>query len=220
MKWISSLDEILYEVASWLLFFPLTLYRAVVRPLVMMEYADEQLLLPQEDQYSAALSPPLFLALSLLLSHSFSMALGQSDAIIADTRGLAGLVNDQASELALRIVVFAGFSLFAATRLVRVRGLPIDRKSLQTPFYAQCYPTAIFALFMGIGISLMIIPGTATITAGAVIAVASIVNYFVIQMRWFRKNLGIGYLRSFGHVVIFLIESITLLVIVCILLSR
>ena len=26
MKWLSSLDEFLYEVMSWLPFFPLTLY--------------------------------------------------------------------------------------------------------------------------------------------------------------------------------------------------
>lgn len=220
MKWISSLDEILYEVMSWLLFFPLTLWRVVAHPLEMMGYADEQLLLPQEDQYSAALSPPLFLALSLLLAHAFSMALGQPDTIVADKQGLAGLVNDQTAELALRVVVFAGFSLFAATRLVRARGLPVDRKSLQTPFYAQCYPTAIFALFLGVATSLMLIPRAVPLTAGIIIAVISIVNYFIVQTRWFSQSLGIGYLRSFANVVIVMLESMALLFVVAFLFSR
>lgn len=220
MKWISSLDEILYEVMSWLLFFPLTLWQAVAHPLAMMDYADEQLLLPQEDQYSAALSPPLFLALSLLLAHSFSMALGQSDTIVANTRGLSRFVNDQTSELALRVVVFAGFSLFAATRLVRARGLPVDRKSLRNPFYAQCYPTAIFALFLGLATSLMIIPNPMTMVIGAAMAMASIVNYIVVQVRWFCHNLKIGRTKAFGYVLIVLVESITLLIIVGFLFTR
>lgn len=29
MKWLNSLDELLYEVMSWLVFFPLTLWRAL-----------------------------------------------------------------------------------------------------------------------------------------------------------------------------------------------
>lgn len=43
MKWLSSLDELLYEVISWLVFYPLTLWRTCTRPLGMMDYADAQL---------------------------------------------------------------------------------------------------------------------------------------------------------------------------------
>jgi hypothetical protein len=88
MKWINSLDEILYEVMSWLVFFPLTLWRSVTRPLGMMNYADDQLTLSDSEQYAAALSPPLFLALSLLTAHGFSLALEQVDKIVADRNGL------------------------------------------------------------------------------------------------------------------------------------
>ena len=68
MKWINSLDELLYEVMSWLLFFPLTLWRSIVHPFAMMDYADDQLALPDDQQYGAALSPPLFLAIALLMA--------------------------------------------------------------------------------------------------------------------------------------------------------
>ena len=36
MKIIESLDEALYTVMGWLVFYPLTLWRALVRPLAMM----------------------------------------------------------------------------------------------------------------------------------------------------------------------------------------
>ena len=41
MKLIESLDEALYSVMSWLLFYPLTLWRTIVQPLNMMAYADQ-----------------------------------------------------------------------------------------------------------------------------------------------------------------------------------
>ena len=37
MKWLNSLDELLYEVMSWVVFFPLTLWQALFRPIRTME---------------------------------------------------------------------------------------------------------------------------------------------------------------------------------------
>ena len=37
---LQSLDELLYEVMSWLVFYPITLWRTLVRPLKMMDYSD------------------------------------------------------------------------------------------------------------------------------------------------------------------------------------
>lgn len=68
--------------------------------------------------------------------------------------GLADRVDDDASALVPRMVVFAGFPLFAAVRLVRRQGLPLDRNSLRLPFYAQCHPIALFALDLNIGFSI------------------------------------------------------------------
>ncbi len=54
MKWLNSLDEHLFEVVSWLVFLPLTLLRTLVRLMAMMDYADEQLAQPDDEQYAAA----------------------------------------------------------------------------------------------------------------------------------------------------------------------
>ena len=77
MKWLNSLDESLYEVMSWILFFQLTLLRTIVRPLRTMDEAVAQAALPTEDQYAALISPPLYLALALLLAHGVATALGR-----------------------------------------------------------------------------------------------------------------------------------------------
>lgn len=220
MKWLSSLDELLYEVMSWLLFFPITLWRSAFRPLDIMSQIEGEAALPEGKQYAAVLSPPLFLALSLLVAHSTSTALGQTDGIIANHHGLADLVNDNASALVLRVIIFAAFPLFLAARLVRRGGVKLDRATLRQPFYEQCYPAAIFALGFSIGTSLGVDEQPTVSTAGHWLAALSIVNFWVVETRWFRKVLGGGYLRAAGNVFIGMLEGSAFLVFVAFLFTR
>jgi hypothetical protein len=220
MKWISSLDELLYEVMSWLLFFPLTLWRTLTRPLGMMDYADSQLALPDDEQYGAALSPPLFLALALLIAHGVSAALGQADAIVADRHGLAGLVDDDASALVLRLVVFASFPLLASARLLRRLRVPFDRTSLRLPFYAQCYPVALFALGFSVGLTLVSVGPHPAAVGGAVLICASFLYYAVVETRWFAARLATGLLRGCGAMLLTLIEAFALMLFVGFLFTR
>lgn len=143
MKWLNSLDELLYEVISWLIFYPLTLGRILLRPIATMKYADRQLELSQDQQYSAALSPPLFLALTLLIAHLAGTALGETDRLVADHRGLASMITDDSSALVFRLLIFSVFPLLMSLHFVWRRRMQLNRETLRLPFYAQCYPAAI-----------------------------------------------------------------------------
>jgi hypothetical protein len=220
MKWLNSLDELLYEVMSWLLFFPLTLRRAIFAPIGIMEDIVREAALPEDEQYAAIVSPPLFLALALLLTHAVATAMGQTDTIIANHHGLAGLVNDNASALVLRMVVFAAFPLFLAARLVRRRRLRLDRSTLQQPFYAQCYPAAVFALGTGIGTSLALYDHPMARIVGQLLAGLSILNFWLVESRWFARVLGIGVLRASGHVLIGMLEGAVFLFCIGFLFTR
>lgn len=220
MKWLNSLDELLYEVMSWLLFFPLTLWRAVITPLKVMGLIEREVALPEDQQYATILSPPLFLALALLLAHTVATALGQTDAIIASHHGLAGLVDDNASALVLRMVVFAAFPLFLAARLVRGRGIALDRSSLRRPFYEQCFPAAVFALGVSIGTSLAIVANSTTHAVGQSLIVLSIVNFWVVETRWFARARVGGYARAAGSVLLGMLEGALFLLVVGFLFSR
>jgi hypothetical protein len=211
MKWINSLDELLYEVTSWLLFFPLTLWRAIVRPLAMMDYAERQLALPQDEQYGGALSPPLFLALALLLAHGLTIALGQSDDIVANHHGLANAIDDDASALVLRLIIFGAFPILAAARLVRRQHLPLDRAHLRFPFYAQCYPATILALSLGAGTDLALMASFSAKMSGGFLILAGLLHYVVVQTRWFAGKLGTGHVRGLGAVILVLLEGLCLL---------
>ncbi|MCI4592216.1 hypothetical protein MOK15_19230 [Sphingobium sp. BYY-5] len=47
--------------------------------------------------------------------------------------------------------------------------LPLGRASLRLPFYAQCYPVAVFALGLSLGVSLMTLHAPSVVIAGRVL---------------------------------------------------
>lgn len=214
MKWLNSLDELLFEVMSWLIFFPLTLWRTLVQPMRMMAYADEQLALPEDDQYAAAVSPPLFLALSLLVAHGAATALGQTDKIIDNQHGLAALVDDQTSALLLRLVLFAIFPLLMSLRLLRRRKIPITRGTLRLPFYGQCYPAAAFALMLSLGTTLASLPYRYAGGAGISLVALSHLYFLVVETRWFMIQLSIGPVRAAGSALLALVQGYALFLLV------
>jgi hypothetical protein len=220
MKWLSSLDEFLYEVVSWLAFYPLTLWRAISRPLTMMEYAEAQLSLPPEEQFLGAISPPLFLVVTLLVAHGIDMALGNSDPIVANKHGLAALIPDDASAIFFRALVFAAFPLAMAARCLRRLGGPFDREQLKGPFYAQCYPTAAFALALSFGGTLADHTSFHQQIAGGTIIAAAIVCYLATETSWFAAKLGRGLWGGFLAATLSFGEGFVLLVLAAFLVAR
>jgi hypothetical protein len=190
MKWLNSFGDLLYEVMSWLIFYPITLWRTVTRPLETMRYSDQELHDSEDEQFTDTLNPPLFLILSLLLTQAIDVALGGgTNPIVAQKTGLAGFISDDTTLLALRLILFSMFPLMMATRFLRAKRIKLTRQRLKGPFYAQCYACAPFALFLGIGISLghTTIPGAHVL--GPLLAVAALVAYLVAETLWFSNHL-------------------------------
>lgn len=133
MKLLKSLEELLYELVSWLLFYPLTMWRSVTRPLSMMRYADLELADRQEDQYDDTLSPPLFLLITLLLSQGLSTAFPSS----YDTTVAAKELGSVSNLLIARGVLFGIYPLCMAVTLLRRKSVRITRSSLRPPFSAS-----------------------------------------------------------------------------------
>lgn len=193
MKWLNSIGDLLYEVMSWLVFFPITLWRTIRHPLETMGYADQELRDSEGEQFTDTLNPPLFLVLSLFLTQAAGLALGGgTNPIVARKAGLAALVSDDATLLVLRLILFSLFPLMMATRFLRARHVGLTRQRLKAPFYAQCYACAPFALFLGIGLALAHIPASAVQWIGVVLASGSVVGYLTAETIWFAHHLQIG----------------------------
>lgn len=205
---LKSFDDLLYELMSWLVFYPLTLWRALQHPWGMMDYASRELSEGEHHQYTDTLSPPLFLLVTLLLSHALELALVGESALVTSHHGLASMIDDDTSLLMLRLVIFGVFPMILAVRLVRLDKRKLTRESLRRPFYAQCYPAGVFALIEGVG-SLCTQLGRDWLSAvGVILMLTGLVWYAVLQARWFSRALKISLFRGLVHASVGLVVGV------------
>lgn len=196
---LKSLDELLYEVMSWLVFFPITLWRIIRHPLDMMNYSDVEQQDAESDQYTDTLSPPLFLLLALIISHALEIALVGENGLITSKHGLASLISNDTNLIALRIVLFSLFPLAMSARLVRGLRLRLDRDTLKAPFYSQCYAAALFALGTGLATLLISQHERNILLAGLALQIVVLAWYGILQTLWFSRHLRVGKLRGFAQ---------------------
>jgi len=139
---IRSLEELLYEVMGWLVFYPRTLWRILLRPAAMIRYSATEQGDKPADRYADALSPPLMLLITVLFTHFIALAMG--DDTLA--KGPAALVKSVQNLLIVRALIVAILPLMFTVISMRRRGLEIDRTTMREPFYSQCFLAVPFVL--------------------------------------------------------------------------
>lgn len=188
---IRSLEEFLYEVMTWLVFYPRTFLRTALCPVEVLEYSRAELRKPEDEQYQDTLSAPLFLMLSLVISHLIELAVR-----LHPFQGVGGLserlfASDQ-NLIIVRSLMFAVFPLMFALEQVKNAGAPLTRKTLRGPFFGECYPASVFCLLVGVG-------GTVTqaferyAPIGVALMVSVTLWYLGLQIVWLKRfNAGWG----------------------------
>ncbi len=204
---LKSLDELLYELMSWFLFFPITLWRLLTRPLAMMRYAEDQLALENGQQFRSTLTPPVMLILTIAAIECVGLAVQGTNAIVASRHGLARLINDDTSLLLLRLALFGSFALVLAARKVQRSDVDLDRDTLKPAFYAQCYAIAPFALLLSVGTTAASQPYPAAHIGAGIAIAAAFLFYLIVEVRWFRRELAQSILRSVADAMIGLVAS-------------
>jgi hypothetical protein len=196
LRIIRSLEELLYEVMTWLVFYPRTMWRIVATPGRMMRYSDAEQADAPDKQYTDTLSPPLFLMLTVLIGHGIGLGLGTKRPE-ATTELAKALLESEQNKLIAGSLLFSLFALVSATTAVARRGLTLDRSTLRGPFYSQCYLTAPFALAMSVASMLATPPARGTGLAAAAVALVGVVWYLWVETAWFRLELDLGGGRAF-----------------------
>ena len=148
LKIIRSIEELLYEAMTWILFYPRTLWRCLIHPDWIIAYTDKELGETPGEQFTDMISPPLFLIISIIIAHGIGLALG-ARLQASDSESLRAITGNVENLLAFRALFFAIFPLAMAAGLLHTRGQPIDRDTLRSPFYLQCYLAAPFAIMVG-----------------------------------------------------------------------
>jgi len=133
LKILRSFEEFIFEATTWLLFYPLTLWRIVRGPLAAMDYSDREQADPEDKRYDDAISPPLVLLATIVIANFVSVAVH-----IPPPEGASDLTKALAASperLALfRSLVFSLIPLVAALTLLRRLGHKVSRHSLRPPF--------------------------------------------------------------------------------------
>lgn len=183
MKILQSVEELLYEVMSWLLFYPRTLLMTLRHPLRTMHYSDAEQRDKPEKQYLETLSPPLFLVLSILLAHGLEMIFGVG--VTNEANPVSRFItSSEQNLLAFRALMFSLHPLVFAWAYLKLSGHKVDRDSLRPPFFAQCYLSGATSILISIGTLGVNDPAIWTTLSGVAIVVITTAWYVAIQRLW------------------------------------
>jgi hypothetical protein len=195
IKLLQSLDELLFEVVSWLLFYPLTLWKVIRAPLRMMETAGLELTEAAQRQFDDTIPPPLFLALTMLLIHIVEVAILGKSYLATVNPQMGRLIGSDTNLTIFRIIMISLLPLTAAIKLARAQGKHLDRAAIKVPFYSQCYPASLFAIMLGLGFAAARLDLSFTNPGFLAVMAVAFVWLLLIEAHWFSSQLG----HSFMH---------------------
>lgn len=195
MKILRSLEELVFEVMSWLVFYPLAFFRTLLTPLRMLDHAHAELRKPEEQQFDDALSPPLFLILSLLIFHLIRLAVApMAPTPLLDTPVKA--LRSHENAVIFQSVLYGVFPLLFSIERTLTARQPMTRKTLRDHVYPECFPAAVYALV--VGLALMVLSGWPALRPHATLLFVGISTWYVAtETRWRRRN-GYGSARAFA----------------------
>ena len=158
MRILRSLEEFLYELVGWLVFYPRTFLRIIRHPDAIARYTQLELEQPPERQFNETISPVLMLILSVVLAHALEM-LARIPMADMSTPLAQLLLGSEQALLLTRCVVFCGYALIAALSILRQQRKAITRETLRTPFSIQSFLVAPFVVLLSAGILLLRMDG-------------------------------------------------------------
>jgi hypothetical protein len=195
MRILQSLEEFLYEVMSWLVFYPRALWRTVRHPVAVAIYTVRQLRQDKDRQFTEMIGPPLMLILTIVVAHVIELSTPSGMARTDSALGKQLFATEQGI-IVTRSIIYCLFALFGAMGMLRRQRTPINRDTLRQPFYIHCYLLAPFALGLAIATAIVTNAHGAWILPGLLVALLSCVWYGCAQTAIYAKILKTSLLRA------------------------
>ena len=195
MRILRSLEEFLYELVGWLVFYPRTLWRIMRNPPSAARYALRELAKPPENQFSGSISPVLMLILSVVLAHAIELVSGQEMPKIANPVGQRLLGTEQGL-LITRSVVFSGYALLAALVTLRRQHQLVTRDTLRAPFAVQAFLISPLVVMLAIATMLVRLDAPSDQVAGVFLFVLALVWYVWARISTYHALTDAGWLLS------------------------
>lgn len=194
---LRSLEEFLYELMTWIVFYPRTMLRIVARPVAVSRYAQLQLSQEPQLQYTEMMTPVLMLIASVIIPFGISFVINASP--VKDMPHWMRLLEAEPERrLIFSSIVYSLYALAGAMLILSRRRTRIDREVLRGPFHVYAYLTSPLALAFGIaGIFLSVAPDIDAMTHIAIGIYASGALWYIwAQTRVLADQLEIGAVRA------------------------
>jgi hypothetical protein len=178
-------EQGIYDVMMWILFYPLTLVRVLFAPRSTLAYVRSQQSLDIKDAFATAMRPALFLFITICITSFISpidnTQIGQYE------RSEIGklLLESFAPYLVFNTVIYSLLPLTGAVLVDLLTPGTVTRSSLRLPFEQQCYIASPFALLL-VGL-LFLLKGQNPIVEGLLV-LALLVWFLLAQYFFFRDN--------------------------------
>jgi len=199
IRLLRSLEEFLYELVGWLVFYPRTFLRIIVRPAQMALYTQEELRKPLEARFQATISPVLMLILTVALAHAMALA---SRAAVPTLQSPVGriLFGSEEGIMLTRSAIFCVYALGAALGTLRQQKIPVTRETLSEPFSIQAFLACPFVLALALGELLLRWPGDAWVGPGVAVQAVGILWYLWARAAAYRALNTASWAKAFGLV--------------------
>ena len=189
---MKAIEQFAYELMSWVLFFPLTIYRVIVNPVRMMDYVAAETEKNEADAFAAAMRPTLFLLLALTIGVLTVPFTAEETAAISGSRLGKSITDSWVTLVMFRMIIFTAFPIAGA--LIHDLFTPgeVDRNTLKKPFLQQCYIMAPFALITS---PCLTMASRGDLWAGLALIV-SVIWLIISETMFFRRQSRFGWAGS------------------------
>ncbi len=159
MKLFQALENAVYEIVTWVMFLPKTLFFTIFKPAHMMKYVNEEWKKEEKERFDDFLSPVIFwlfvVVIPMLTIPSLNPLSGLAELLQMSSIDASALDTEQQ---ALYIALYALLAPVAALVWLEWRNAkPLKKSSLKRYFYQQCYAIApaqfLYFLFLPIAMT-------------------------------------------------------------------
>lgn len=199
IRLLRSLEEFLYELVGWLVFYPRTFWRIVCHPGEIARYTQDELRKPLEERFQATISPVLMLILTVALAHAMELAALASLPTLHSPVGRI-LFGSEEGIMLTRSAIFCIYALGAALGTLRRQKVYITRNTLREPFSIQAFLACPFVLALAVGELLLRLPGHDWSAPGLAVHALAVGWYLWARTAAYRALNPCSWARAFGLV--------------------
>jgi hypothetical protein len=185
----------------------------VTHPDWIIAYTDKELGESPGEQFTDLISPPLFLIMSVVIAHGVEVALGNR-LPRTNMQLLNQITASEENLLIFRAILYSVFPLVMAAGLLHARGTPIDRATLRSPFFLQCYLAAPFAVVTSSAVAFLTAHGPTYSVIGGVLLALALIWFVVVETRWLYRQIEQGWWRAFGLALRYLLFALLLVALI------